>query len=103
MVARTTALITLILLEIINAFNFRSFRHLTLTRSPLTNHYLFWASLVSVVCSLLIIYTPLNLAFGTAPVGLYNWLVGMCFAVVFIIIFDLLKLLNRRLHFLNFN
>jgi Ca2+-transporting ATPase len=102
-VARTTALITLILLEIIHAFNFRSFRHLTLTRSPLTNHYLFWASLVSVVCSLLIIYTPLNLAFGTAPVGLYNWLVGMCFAVVFIIIFDLLKLLNRRLHFLNFN
>jgi P-type Ca2+ transporter type 2C len=102
-VARTTALLTLILLEIINAFNFRSFRFSTLFRSPLSNIYLFWAAVGSLLLAMGIIYTPLRAAFDTAPLGPANWGIALISSLAFILIFDALKAINNRKRYFNFS
>lgn len=97
--ARTTTLIALVVIEIALAFNFRSFRKKTLTRSPFVNKYLLIASLVSIIATVLIVYTPLNQVFGTIPVPLLDWIIAFGFAVVLIFIFDILKKINEKKHF----
>jgi Ca2+-transporting ATPase len=90
--ARTTALITLIFFEIANAYNFRSFRHLV-SKSPLfSNKYLIYASIASIIATLAIIYTPLNIVFETtSKITPLNWAMAIivCLAVIFV--FDALK------------
>lgn len=93
--SRTVALVTLILLEIINAFNFRSFRYLTLSRSPFTNPYLVLASVVSLLATFAIIYTPVNHIFKTTPINFSSWLLPLFLALIFISVFDLIKLGSR--------
>lgn len=93
--ARTTTLLALIIVEIANAFNFRSFRKLTLSRSPFINKYLVFASLISILATIAIIYTPLNIVFETVPLHLFDWLVAGGFAILLILVFDLLKRLNN--------
>jgi len=95
-VARTTALLTLIFFEIANAFNFRSFVNPVLKSSPFTNKYLVYAATVSLVASLFIIYTPLNVLFETAPIGWFNVILGVLASITIIIVFDLLKIKNRK-------
>jgi len=92
--ARTTALLTLILLEIVGAFSFRSFRYPTLNRSPFTNKYLFIFSAISLLSSAAIIYLPINQVFETVAVGGPAWLLALGAAVAYLLIFDGLKLIN---------
>jgi len=99
--ARTTTLVTLILLEIAGAFNFRSFRKGTLTRSPVTNPFLIIASIISLFATIIIVYSPLNGVFGTVPIPISDWLVALFFAFILVVIFDLFKKLNNRLNFIN--
>jgi len=94
--ARTTALVILIMLEIAGAFNFRSFRKPTLTRSPLVNPYLALASAGSLIATLLIVYTPLRIFFETIPIPLNDWLIAIVIALFFILIFDILKIINNK-------
>ncbi|MDP1710520.1 MAG: cation-transporting P-type ATPase, partial [candidate division WWE3 bacterium] len=73
--ARTTALVTLIVLEIASAFNFRSFRYPALTRSPFVNPYLAGASAISIAATLAIIYwDKARVIFETAAIGYRHWL-----------------------------
>ncbi|MFH0905762.1 MAG: cation-transporting P-type ATPase [archaeon] len=58
--SRTIALVSLIFIEISAAYTYRSFRKLALTRSLLVNKYLFFASILSIIATLVIIYTPVN-------------------------------------------
>ena len=97
--ARTTALATLIMLEIVGAFNFRSFRKGVLTRSLLANKYLVYASMLSAIATLFIIYSPVNKVFSTAPIGLVDWLITLGAALIVIIIFDIMKKANEKKHF----
>ncbi len=97
--ASTTALLTLIILEIFGAFIFRSFRKGVLTRSLFTNKYLFFASIVSIIATVVIIYTPINSIFGTIPLLAVDWLIAIGFGVLFIFIFDILKIINARRRF----
>ncbi|MCR4284603.1 MAG: cation-transporting P-type ATPase [archaeon] len=90
-VARTTALLTLILFEIAHAFNFRSFRKGVLNRSPLVNKPLVYASIISLFATALIIYTPLNKAFETTPIGPMNILVAFVASLIIVLIFDIMK------------
>ncbi|MCK5321263.1 cation-transporting P-type ATPase [Candidatus Pacearchaeota archaeon] len=90
-VARTTALMTLIFFEIANAFNFRSFRKKVLGRSLFTNKPLIYASIISILATLLIIYSPLNLVFETAPIGLFGFLLAFVASLSIILVFDALK------------
>jgi len=98
--ARTTALLTLIIVEIANAFNFRSFRKGTLTRSPLVNKYLVYASIISIFATILIVYTGLNKIFETAPVGWIGWAMALASAFIIIAFLDILKIINNKKQFL---
>jgi Ca2+-transporting ATPase len=94
--ARTTALLTLILLEIGNAYNFISFRHRITFKYVNVNKYLTYASLISLALTLVIIYTPLNSVFGTVPLGWIDWLVAIIGGFLIIIIFNILKTINNK-------
>jgi len=98
--ARTTALLSLICLEIANAYNFMSFRHKVSFESLRVNKYLFYASIISILATIAVIYSPLNKAFGTVPIGITGWLFGVASAIVIILIFNLLKGLNKKKNFL---
>lgn len=100
--ARTTTLLTLIFVEIMGAFNFRSFRKGVFNRSLLVNPYLMFASLISLAFTILIIYSPLNSVFGTIPVPIIDWLVVFGFSLIFVAIFDLFKFINNKKMFFNF-
>ncbi len=101
--ARTTALLTLIMLEICGAFNFRSFRKTTLNRSPWVNPYLAIASLISLIATFLIIYTPLNKIFETVPLPFSDWIIASVFGLLLILVFDILKKINNKKNFLQFD
>ncbi len=100
--ARTTTLITLILVEIAGAFVYRSFRKGVLTRSPFVNPYLFIASTISILATIVIVYTPVNKIFETIPVPLIDWIVALGFAFLLIIIFDVFKFFNNKYKFFCF-
>ncbi len=89
--SQTIALVTLILAEIAMAFNYRSFRKLTLNRSPFINKYLTLASFVSLVATLVIIYTPARTMFETTPIGLSGWGIATLLSLFVLIINDVTK------------
>ncbi|MFH1802052.1 MAG: cation-transporting P-type ATPase [archaeon] len=99
--ARTTALVSLITLEIASAFNFRSFRKGVLNRSPLVNKYLVYASIISLIATLAIVYTPLNKVFETVPITLADWGIAIAFSLALLAIFDIAKKINNKKKFLN--
>jgi len=94
--AATTTVATLICVEIISAFTFRSFRKPVLSRSPFINMPLLWAAVVSVIATLVIIYTSLNGFFETTTISAKNWLMilGLCLGIS--VIYDLAKLLKPQ-------
>jgi len=94
--ARTTALLSLIFLEIANAYNFMSFRQNVSFNSLTVNRALFYASIVSIVATIIIIYSPLNRVFETVPLGIVDWAIGIASAISIILIFNILKTWNVR-------
>ncbi len=89
---RTTALVTLIVIEIASAFNFRSFRYPTLTRSPFVNPYLAGASAVSLAATLIIVYWDgARSVFETAAIDYRHWLEAGLAGLLILVIFDALK------------
>jgi len=90
--ARTTALLALIIMEIVAAFAFRSFRKLVLTRSPFVNMSLVWASIISLGATLVIMYVkPAQVIFGTVAVGLTSWSIAIGVSLALTIILDVAK------------
>jgi P-type Ca2+ transporter type 2C len=94
--ARTTALVALIFLEIAVAFNFRSFRKGVLNRNPFVNKHLVIASLISILITLAVVYTPLNNIFDTVPIPFVDWMIALGFSILLTFIFDLLKKYNNK-------
>ena len=97
--ARTTALATLIFIEIANAYNFISFRRAVNWTAFRVNKYLLYASGVSVLATLAIIYTPLNKVFETAPLGWIDWVVAIVASLSIIVLFNILKKVNEKKEF----
>jgi len=95
--ARTAALLTLIFFEIANAFNFRSFRKLVLNRSPLVNKHLVVASVISLIATFVIIYSPINVLFETVPLGAFSLLTALAASLSIVLVFDALKLVKGDL------
>jgi len=100
--SRTVALMTLIFLEIVSAFSFRSFRKGVLNRGLFVNPYLVYASTISLMATFAIIYTPLNKIFETVPLGIDGFMTGLLFSLLLIIIFDVLKYVNNKKKFFDF-
>jgi P-type Ca2+ transporter type 2C len=95
--ARTAALFTLIALEIVGAFSFRSFRKKILNRSPFVNIYLVYATIVSFVATLAIIYLPfLRSVFETVPLGIFGWVGALSAGLLAAVLFDTLKHFNNK-------
>lgn len=94
--SRTMALVVLILLEIASAFNFRSYRKQVLTRSPLVNKYLAIASALSLLATLVIVYTGASSIFDTVKIGPTGWVLAVLAMFLVISIFDLLKVISNR-------
>ncbi|MDD4983978.1 MAG: cation-transporting P-type ATPase, partial [Candidatus ainarchaeum sp.] len=95
-VARTVALVTLIFLEIANAFNFRSFRSGVHELPLFANKYLIYASILSIFATVLVVYTPLNKIFETAPLSITYWLFALVISFIIIFVFDVWKRIVRR-------
>lgn len=98
--ARTSALAALIILEIALAFQFRSFRKGILSRTPFTNKYLVYASLISIAATLVIIYSSANKIFETVPLKITGWVAVLSAVVVIVAVFDLLKKINNKKKFI---
>jgi Ca2+-transporting ATPase len=102
-VSRSLTLVVLIVLQLISAFSFRSFRQTIIGRSLWINKYLTWASLLSIACTLVIIYTPLNQVFETAALGAREWGIVGALALLCLLVFDLVKLVNNRYRWVIFD
>jgi len=94
--ARTTVLVSVILMQIANAFNFRSFRFRVINKGLFVNKYLAMASMVSVFATILIIYTPLGGIFETTPLGATSWIIAITSALSIVLLFDILKSINNK-------
>ena len=90
-IARTVGLVTLIFFEIANAFNFRSFRHPVHKLDIFANKYLVYASVASVLATLLVVYTLLNKIFETAHIAWYYFAGAALISLTTIIVFDIWK------------
>lgn len=97
--SQTIALVTLILAEIVMAFNYRSFRKLSLTRSPFVNKYLVWASIASILATIFIIYTPAKKMFETTPIGLWGWGIALLLSLGVLIVNDISKIYRGQRNF----
>lgn len=97
-VARTTTLVSMIIMQIANAYNFRSFRFGVLNRGLFVNRYLVYASCMSTLATLTIVYSPLNTVFETTPLGWESWVIAFCAGLYIWIIFDILKAVNNKNH-----
>lgn len=100
--ARTVALVTLIMLEIASAFNFRSYTKGVLRRSLFVNKYLVLASVLSIIATLVVVYTPANRVFETTPIGVFGWTVALIAFFLLWIVFDMWKLYNNKRGVLDF-
>lgn len=93
--ARSVALFTLVGLEIVHAFNMRSFRHPIHQSNFLSNQWLAVASIISILATLLVIYSPLNELFGLAPIAMELLLYAGLAALSIGIIFDVWKVRSQ--------
>jgi Ca2+-transporting ATPase len=89
--SRSATLVAMVLLALVNAFHFRSFKQRVLGRSLFINPYLFYASLVSLLLTFAILYTPLSLIFETTPLSLTGWVVALGGAFGYLVILDIIK------------
>ena len=96
--AQTVALFSLILVEIATAFSFRSFRKLIIGRSIFVNPYLAGTSVVSIILTLLIIYTPLNIYLETTPLSIDIALIPLACFVIGVVLNDIIKIINLKRH-----
>ncbi|MFT4308919.1 MAG: cation-translocating P-type ATPase [Candidatus Woesearchaeota archaeon] len=102
--ARTMALMTIVIMGLGKAFIFRSFRKGVLNRSPFVNPYLVGTSTLSLLLLISIVYIPaLNPVFETLPVPILYWLVPIGLAMMMILIFDIIKYLNNKYRYLDFD
>ena len=95
--ARTMAFTTLVLAQLFNTFNARSDRTSAFHRL-FTNRFLWGAIGLSALLQVVVVELPfLNDAFGTAPLGLDEWLICIGLASVVLWADEAKKLVERRL------
>lgn len=95
-VARTTVLVSMIFVQIANAYNFRSFRYKVLNRGLFVNKYLVFATLISFAATIAIVYSPLRYLFETEVLSIESWFIAICSAFTIIVLFDILKTINNK-------
>jgi Ca2+-transporting ATPase len=95
--ARTMAFAGLILIELWNVLNFRSFRHLLIRIGIFSNRSLIVALLASVVLLLLVVYQPLfQLFLGTTALTLNDWGILVLLGIPPVMVAELYKAVTGR-------
>jgi Ca2+-transporting ATPase len=91
--------VSLVLLEFVKAYNFRSDRH-SIFRRPFANKWLNLAILWEVVLLVFILsFEPLHEAFGTSPLSRTDWLMAGVPALSLTPVLELTKwIVSRRPH-----
>jgi P-type Ca2+ transporter type 2C len=94
--AMTMTFVTLVLIQFMAAYNFRSDR-LSVVHRPFANRWLNMAVLWEVVLLVLVIYLPLFQApFGTVSLGAWDWLLVIGVASTILPVLELTKWMVRR-------
>jgi len=94
--ARTVTLLTLIFLQLVSAFCFRSFR-MGMHQIPLwSNKYLLWASIASIIATIIVIYTPINTLFETIAIDYHRWAFALLLSLSMIVFSDMFKLIRNK-------
>lgn len=94
--ARTVALTTIVLFQLFNVFNVRSETESILRLRLLSNPFLFFSVVASVIAQLMIIYVPaLQFVFRTVPLNIGDWVVLTVTAVTVLVAVEAEKALRR--------
>lgn len=94
---QTLAFMVLSLSQVIQAFNMRSDQSL-FKIGMFSNHKLNWACLLSVVLVLLVLFTPIGIAFGLVVLPWKLYLIGLGLILVPLVVMELSKLLGLIKH-----
>ncbi|MFH1332061.1 MAG: cation transporting ATPase C-terminal domain-containing protein, partial [archaeon] len=55
-----------------------------------------YACIASLLATIAIVYTKANTVFGTAPIGLWHWIIAITISLSIVGIFDVIKMINIR-------
>lgn len=97
--SRTIVFLLMVFFGVANAFNFRSFRKLTLNRSPLVNKSLFYASIFVILVTILVLLTPAGIIFEIEAIPLEIIGITMLVSLVIVVVFDILKKFNEKYNY----
>jgi P-type Ca2+ transporter type 2C len=95
--AQTMVLVTLVLMELVNAFNCRAISLSLFTVGFLANRFLIAAVLLSLAMTVAVVeYQPLAVIFHTVSLGWRDWLLVMGLSLSLIPVVEAIKFLLRR-------
>jgi Ca2+-transporting ATPase len=95
--AQTMLFTTIVLSQLLHAFNFRSETRSVFHLESLKNKWLDYAFLGSMALQALVIYAPpLQAVFKTRPLGLHDWIAVLAAALLPIAIIDVVKVVGAR-------
>jgi Ca2+-transporting ATPase len=93
--AQTIAFSTLVIFQMFNVLNCRSWEKSLFTVGVFKNKKLIGAIIVSILMQMLVLYTPLNVYFKTVPISFMDWVYISLVSLSVILIAELTKLLRR--------
>ena len=94
--AMTMTFVSLVLIQFLKAYNFRSDR-LSVLRRPFANKWLNWAIAWELVLLLVVVYLPaLHAPFGTFHLGLVDWGIVLGIACTISPVLEAAKWMERR-------
>ena len=94
--AMTMTFVSLVLIEFVKAFNFRSDRR-SIVRRPFANKWLNLAILWEMaLLALIVSFSPLHEPFGIAHLSRTDWLIAACPALSISLVLELTKWVGRR-------
>jgi Ca2+-transporting ATPase len=90
--AQTMVFLSMIFIEMFNAFNCRSHKYSIKKRGPLQNRWLIGAVSASILLSVLVIHIPfMNILFHTKPLGFWDWIIAVFSSSTIILIVEIAK------------
>lgn len=94
-IGMTMAFITLVLLQLVHAFNIKSSKSV-FNKQVFNNKYLWLALLVGIVLQLTIIYVPfLSNIFGLASIDMHHMVIAVGIAIFWLLFMEVVKLIRR--------
>lgn len=91
--ARTVLITASIIFELCMAFAARSDKHNI--RNIKTNKYLIWAVILSIVCQILAIYTPLHTFLHFTPLTRKDWVLILAIGISGLVVFEIIKFFTK--------